>query len=253
MITVLSASGGCGATTVAVNLANELQLASSKSALVVDLDCCYGAVATHLGLHGEYGIADLLAREQELDPQLIRSTALVSSKNLHVLISPATTDPVSPAPLAYSRLGHAVSALKDAYKYTVIDAPRVPTEVAADLINRSDVTLLVLQLTVKDLKVMRTLLSGLRAQDVPTHRVLALVNRYRKRVSPITLADAERALDGLTIRCMSNDYRSAIDSLNFGRLLDQVAPRSVLRRELKQLAAEIVMAEATGSNGRRAR
>ena len=38
VISILSAGGGCGATTVAVNLASELQLLSSKPVLLIDLE-----------------------------------------------------------------------------------------------------------------------------------------------------------------------------------------------------------------------
>src|SRR4051812_6241157 len=44
ILSVLSAGGGCGATTIAVNLAAELQLAGSTSNLLIDLDYSYGAV-----------------------------------------------------------------------------------------------------------------------------------------------------------------------------------------------------------------
>src|SRR6185436_8948194 len=72
-VTVLSAGGGCGATTVAVNLAAELQAldTDSRPALVADLDAHYGAVATYLGVDGEHGIYDLLTRAGALDGQLI--------------------------------------------------------------------------------------------------------------------------------------------------------------------------------------
>src|ERR1035437_3616809 len=62
VITILSAGGGCGATTVAVNLANELQLHTSESALIVDLDCAYATVPSYLGLQGKFGLMDLLGR-----------------------------------------------------------------------------------------------------------------------------------------------------------------------------------------------
>ena len=50
LTTVLSVSGGCGSTTIAVNLAHEMQLASDQSVLLVDLDPAYGAVASYLDI-----------------------------------------------------------------------------------------------------------------------------------------------------------------------------------------------------------
>ena len=63
-VTILSAGGGCGATTLAVNLAAELGAIdpSSDPPLVVDLDYHYGAVSTYLAVQGDYGVLDLLNR-----------------------------------------------------------------------------------------------------------------------------------------------------------------------------------------------
>jgi len=71
MITVLSASGGCGATMVAANIAHEIQLLSGEQTLLVDLDCYYGGVATYLGLEGQYGLNDVLGHSAAIDSDLI--------------------------------------------------------------------------------------------------------------------------------------------------------------------------------------
>ena len=60
VISVLSAGGGCGATTVAINLARELAVLRGAPALLVDLDAHYGSLAAYLGLSPEYGVADVL-------------------------------------------------------------------------------------------------------------------------------------------------------------------------------------------------
>ena len=67
-ITVLSAGGGAGCTTLVVNLANELQLTTSEPVLIVDLDYAYGAVSTYLELEGQYGVADVLSHDKALTP-----------------------------------------------------------------------------------------------------------------------------------------------------------------------------------------
>lgn len=153
VIGVLSASGGCGATTLAVNLANELCLGSPESALLIDLDSSFGAVATCLGLKGDYGVADILAHGGNADPQLVSSSATVCSEHLQVLLSPASVNYAAPAPLRYDNLEAALEACKQAYPYTVVDAPRVPIEVAAVLAKACSAALIVMQLTIKDIHV----------------------------------------------------------------------------------------------------
>lgn len=240
VVTVLGSGGGCGATTIAINLANELHLVASERVLLVDLDCWYGAVGAYLGLKGQYGIEDVLADSNRIDGQLIHSTALEYGDGLRALISPAGGRYSEPGPLQYEHLGRVVAACKDAYRYTVIDSPRVTMSVAADLAHASELTLIVFQLSVKDIRVARDTFSALRDRGVPPNRIMPLVSRYRKRHSMITLEEAQTALGkSVVIGRISNDYKSAIRGINYGQPLADAAKRSSLRREIRQIAAKI--------------
>lgn len=237
--TVLSASGGCGATTLAINLARELNTMASSPALVVDWDEFYGGAATYLGLKGEFGLSNILARQGEIDPQLIQSTALTHSEGIHVLLSPASVNLAAPVPLELTRLGDAIRACRQAYKYIVVDAPRVTAPVARDLVNASDITLLVLQLTVKDIAMVKALLGAMRDLGAATDSIVPVVNRFYRRRAMITLDEARKALNGITLQCIENDYPSAIKALNYGQTLAQAAPRSILLRDIRKIAAQV--------------
>ncbi|MBI4602469.1 MAG: hypothetical protein HY721_10970 [Planctomycetes bacterium] len=241
VVTVLSASGGCGATTLAVNLAGELNLRESSPALVVDMDTVYGAVTTYLGLRGEYGIADVLGRREKIDPEVIKTTALAGAKGVHVLASPASIVPRPEAGLAFERLGDALDACKEAYRYTVVDAPRVPAAVAAVLARSSLATLVVFQLAVKDIRFARGLIASLGEAGVPSDRVIPVANRFRRRGPTITLDEARRALGGAEPYPISNDFPSAVGAINFGQLLHEAASRSPLRRDLASLADRLAL------------
>ncbi len=245
-ITVLSASGGCGATTIAVNLANELQLAAAEPALLVDLDCSYGAVASYLGLEGQYGLADVLVSRSRIDRHLITSTAVPYSEQLQVLLSPVSIDPANPAQLVYPHLGDALHACKRAYRFTVVDAPRVAMDVAVSLADGSQVTLIVFQLAVKDIRAARSTVRILTERGIPAARIVPLVNRYRKRRSTVTLEEARAAMGGVPLRCVHNDFRRASRAIDYGQPLAQAAPRSVLRRDLSRLAAALIEARTQG-------
>ena len=85
VMTVISASGGCGATTIAVNLADEIAQKQKQPTLIWDLDTAYGAVASYLGLTPRYGADHVLHYGGDIDAQLIKSTASVHNDRLHVL------------------------------------------------------------------------------------------------------------------------------------------------------------------------
>jgi len=234
IITLLSGSGGCGATTLAFNLANELALASARESLLIDLDRYYGALAPYLGLQGHYGIGDLLARDSHIDGDLVRSTAVAFSNSLHVLLSPVSINPLTSKPVHHRNMDKVLCACKQAYAYTILDAPRALREMAATLAGASTAVLLVFQLTVKDIHVVRAARAALLERGIPESRIVLVANRYDKR-SSVTPNEARGALGDQPVHLITNDYRTAVDCVNLGRPLSKTAPSSPLRRDIKQL------------------
>jgi pilus assembly protein CpaE len=239
--TVLSAGGGCGATTVALNLANELQLHSSRPVLLVDLDSSYGAIASYLGVEGQYGVADILARATAVDDELIRTTAQSFSERLHVLLSPVSTHNSNAAPMTYDGLNGLLRGCGRAYSYTVVDAPRVPPAAAVALAQASSMTYIILQLSVKDIRVARSMLRLLSENGIAPGAVSLVVSRYHRR-SVISLVQAKEALGRDSLELLCSDYRHATESMTYGQPLAEVAPRSPLRKEVRDLAIKLLEA-----------
>ena len=232
--TVLSAGGGCGATTLAVNLANELAIECASPSLVADMDLAYGAVGCLLGLTGQYGLADVLTHKGRIDQELIASTAVTASASLHVLLSPACTKADGPVTLPRDRVDEMLKTLVSGYQNTVIDAPRVPIDVATALAAASRLIVVVFQLNIKDLACARNLMEGLTNGGIPGDAVLPVANRYCKSRLIISSEDARRLL-GRSVFLISNDYAGAMLSMNKAKPLADVAARSSLRRDIRNL------------------
>ena len=248
-ITVLSASGGCGCTTLAVNLANELRLNNSERVLLVDLDYNYGSIATYLDLHGKFGVADVLNHEAGIDTQLINTTVVSFSENLDVLMSPVSANSLGVNPPEPEKLGALLASCKQSYAFTVFDAPRISIDAAATLAGDSGLILIVLHLLVPDVRVTKMLLSALIRSGISEDRIMAIINRYRKRGNMVDLEGAEKALHGISLFRLSNDYTSVIRALNYGTPLADTAPKSAIRRDLIQLASQLVDSKVR-NNGR---
>jgi pilus assembly protein CpaE len=244
IVTVLSAGGGCGATTLAINLAHELRQLSGAPALLIDLDICYGSLATYLGVSAEHGIADVLAYGDRIDAHLVESTAVAYKDQLHVLISPASREAGWSCALDLSHLDRALRAARQAFVHTVIDAPRVPRNVAVQLAKASAITLLVLETKVGDVRTAQAQLAALSGAGIAPQRLLPVVSRYRGRRCGISLNEVRRALGVERLGCLSDDYRKAVASINVGRTLAEASPRSTLRRDIQKLAREIRGARA---------
>ena len=243
-ITVLSAGGGSGATTIAVNLANDLHLAGATNVLLVDMDLSYGAIATYLGLQGNYGLADVLSHGNAPDAQLVRSCAMTFTQGLHVLLSPASVSTHTTRMLEYGNLANAIRACREAYGFTVIDAPHIPPELAVDLALQSQTVLIVLQMTVKDIHYARELRSALNRAGVPPSQIMLVVNRYLKRNPMISFKDCRKALGEENLEIVRNDFRSAVRGINYGKPLAEAAPMSALRKDVRRLAEKLAQIHA---------
>ncbi len=250
IVTVLSAGGGCGATTLSVNLANELHQITNDPTLLIDLDVCRGGAAGYLGVSAQHGIADVLSDGDRLDAQLIKTAAVQHNDHFHLLASPATVDIDNPLTPQYEHLSRALQKCKDAYAFTVVDAPQSTMDVAAQLGRASVITYVMLELDVEDIRVARSLYSGLVSRGVPQDRVLPLANRYRGRREMISLVEAQRAIGCTQIGHLSNDYKAVLSSVNYGKPLAENSPRSELRQDIQNLAKGIF--EAVGRQKRAA-
>jgi pilus assembly protein CpaE len=248
VISVLSCSGGCGATTVAVNLANELRLAAGQRVLVVDLDAHYGAVASYLGIKGRYGISHVLGRPGAIDRHLIESTAATYCEGLEVLLSPAVAEADADVPLDHDHLLTALEACRESYDYVVVDAPRVSREVLRGLASVSRVNVIVLQLTVRDVACAGATISFLADQGIGRERILPLANRVRRRGPLLGLEDGRRAIGAHALHPIRSDWAKAAKSVNRGQPLSDVAQRCGLRRDYRRLAAKIRQCTSNGSS-----
>lgn len=236
VISVLSCSGGCGATTVAVNLAKELQLITEKHILIIDLDDYYGSVGLHLGLQGDYGIAHILGRDDMIDRHLIETCVISSTDGLDVLLSPAVAAGDKNNELKYENLSRAIAGCRESHDYVIVDAPRLPREALVALTQVSQVAIVVFQLTIKDIEFAKSMISFLADHGLLRERIVPVANRVWKRGPFLKLRDGQQALGVDSICSIRNGLRKAIKSINQGKPLTSIAKWSKVHRDYHKLA-----------------
>jgi pilus assembly protein CpaE len=244
ILTVFSASGGCGATTVALNVANELRLKASKPVLVIDLDHCYGAASAYLDIKSDYGIDDVLSYEGKIDKHLIQSSSSSYKDDFHVLLSSAGKPKRADEGWGSQGLSDVLKACRQAYGYTVIDAPRMDEQTVKTLSELSDFTIVVFQLTLKDLKFARSIISMFKDLGLSQDKIIPLANRYTKSRfgksgSLISIDDSKRVLGASNVVTICSDWSNAEKSLNVAKPLADAAPRSGMRKDFQKLIGHI--------------
>jgi pilus assembly protein CpaE len=244
IVTIFSAAGGCGATTVAMNTAMELRLRLGKPVMMIDLDRFYGSAAAYLDIESKYGIADLLSHKGNIDRHLVQSTSTAYMEDFHVLLSPADTAGRHASALPLQNLPAVLEACRQMYAVTVIDAPRLDDEAVKQLSELSDYTVVVFQLTIKDLRCARSIITSFR-QRGHLDKIIPLANRFQKRSRLVSVESGRQAIGADHIHLMRSDWRTAMTCLNRGKTLAEAAPRSGMRKDLLKLIDHVNLTETS--------
>lgn len=239
VVTVFSAGGGCGATTVALNLAMEMRMSTAKPVLMIDLDRFYGAAAAYLDIQAKYGIDDVLAFDGKIDANLIQSSSFAYMDDFHVLLSSTEKARPSAVTLDDANLKAVIEACRQTYAYTIIDAPRLDEKTVQTLSEVSDFTIVVFQLTLKDLKHARSIISTFKRLGLAEQKIIPLANRFQKRGALINAREGEKVLGVKNMYHICSDWRNAMHCQTKGKTLAEVAPRSKMRKDFLKLASEI--------------
>ena len=87
VLCLMPGKGACGATTIACNLAFQLQSLTDEKVLLADLDPLTGTIAFLLKISSEYSFVQALANSSRMDDDLWKGL-VVNIRNLDVLLSP---------------------------------------------------------------------------------------------------------------------------------------------------------------------
>jgi len=175
---LMPAKGGCGASTIASNLAYQLKRLGDKRILLADLDPLAGTMSFLLKIKSNYSFMDALARSGELDADLWK-TVVTSRQGVDVLLSPEVmTEGVSDLADASAIVEYA----RGTYDLVVLDAGSVYGDWNLSQALLADEILLITTNELTALQAVQRALSYLDANNVPRYKVRLIVNRYDRHV-----------------------------------------------------------------------
>ena len=244
LVSVIKSVGGVGATALVSQLAirfAEREAAHGREVCLVDLDIQFGDVAFQLGLQPKLSLADLLEAGVRLDGDLLRATTSEHSSRLKVIAAPDQMMPLEG--ISDEHMLRIVDMAAREFGTVFVDLPTNWTNWSLSLVARSDLVVLVTELTVAGLNRARRQLNLLRSQDLGTLDVRVVANRFEKsQTRTISLADASKALGrdvSYTVVSDSPVMRSAIDR---GVPIEHIKRKTVLGKDLDVLGAGVAAA-----------
>jgi pilus assembly protein CpaE len=210
---IMPAKGGCGASTIASNLAYQMKR-GDKRILLADLDPLAGTLSFLLKIKSNYSFMDALARSHDIDADLWRSV-VTSRGGVDVLLSPEV-------------MMEGMSELKDAssiieyaratYDLVVLDTGGVYGEWNLSQAQLADEILLVTTNELTALQAVQRALGYLDANNIPRYKLRLIVNRYDRHTG-LSKDVIGTALHIDIFHIMPSDYEAIQKSLMEGKPL----------------------------------
>ncbi|MDP9182665.1 MAG: AAA family ATPase, partial [Actinomycetota bacterium] len=225
-ITVASATGGCGKTFLATNLAFLLARGTGLKVAMIDLDVQFGELVPTLQLKPVASLVDVvLDAEGRAD---LTGVMTPHVGGFEVLAAPP--DPVAADRLAPGVVRAAVAALRESYDYVIIDTPPTLNDVVLDAFDMSDHLVVLATLDIPSVRNMKVFLSTLDRLRISQDGVHLVLNKAERGVG-LTSADIQNAL-GRTWDLELPYDREVSRSVNLGLPVSESAPHCEVSRRL---------------------
>jgi len=239
VFTFLSAKGGSGCTTAAVNTALALQQAYGDVAL---LDFApIGHASLHLNLRPQFGVLDALQNLHRLDVSLLDGLMTATKEGLHLLAGPQQPYPTEPTPGELARL---FDLVVNHYRFVVVDASSRLDPTTRLLSDLSNAVLLVAQTDVVSLWSVGRIHTFLE-EGTGRDRLRVVLNRYKK-IPGFTDEDVQQVTNCKVLWKVPNAFQVISPSIDHGTpIVLQEGPE--ISRSYRALAE--TLAEASHSDG----
>lgn len=232
IITVFSAKGGVGKTTLSTNLATYLATTGART-LLIDLDLMFGDVAISLQLVPSGSVVDLVAMAGHLDRQGLQSVVVRHEQSgLDVVAAPA--DPGDAERVPGNVILELLRVARTAYDYVLVDTPPSFTEHALAAFDISDLVFLVATLDIPAVKNLRIAMNTLDALGAPQENRCVVLNRADLKVG-LGSAEVEAALKQRIAAEIPNSL-SVPSTINRGVPVMLDEPRGSVALAMRQLA-----------------
>lgn len=242
LITVFSAKGGCGKTTMATNLAAACAKRGDRVCLI-DLDLAFGDVAIALQLFPDRGIADLAGRPLGVDRKAIASIITTHSPGLDTVLAPV--EPGVADSISASLVGELLQSLKGMYDVVIVDTPPAFTDQVLTAFDASDHMALVTTLDIPALKNLKLTLETLELLGYARERWNVVLNRADSKVG-LAAEDVEKTL-GVPIAAQIPSSRAVPASVNRGVALVQESPSHAVSTAIRGFADHLLGGAASSA------
>jgi pilus assembly protein CpaE len=241
LIAVVGALEGCGATTLAINLASEIARLQGIRCILAEGSFALSRFASYLDIEPARTAFELLQDPAHLDLNQVRQALTTVQDNFQVLTgSYRAITPQAFAPADVLRLLDHLRQLADV---VVLDQPCTFTSDFFEILGAAQQVVLVAQQNMPSLHALRLLLDQL-ANHVPSGAEFVVLNRYDAHLADLSAERVRQVYQLAEVHTIAGDYKTMQAAANDGLTLFQKAPAckvladiDVLARKLQHLPA----------------
>jgi pilus assembly protein CpaE len=233
VLTVSSATGGCGKTFYATNLAYFLAHQTGRRVCIIDLDLQFGEISTALRLRPSFTICDALSREDTTEADLhahIEEYLVQHDCGIWVLAAPK--DPAEADRITPTEVSRIVEVLRSRFDYVVVDTPAQLSETVLAAFDLSETIFTMATLDLPSVRNMSVFLATLEKLKISASDVLLILNKAESDVG-IDVSEIEK-LFPKGFRTVLPYAKEVSRSINLGVPVMASSPTAEISRKMAQ-------------------
>ncbi len=214
---LLSAKGGCGATTIACHVAREISGCTNTDVLLADLDLQVGGVRFATKAQSDYSILDATSNLYRLDVSFWKALISNGIRGVEVISGPHD-DVLSVVEPTADQIRQVLQFVRTQYPFAVVDLGRGRSDVTIGALEEIDNLLLVTTLDITAMHQAKAMIRGIVMRGFPQSQIRLVLNRMPKNPE-LTIDEITKNLGVEPFVTIPSDYSSLYEKQLEGGLL----------------------------------
>lgn len=240
VIAVYGAKGGCGTSTIAVNLAVALREETKERIALIDAAFEFGDISVLLNLPNNRTIADLAGDKVEIDQDLLDGTMTSHPSAIKVLLAPPS--PELAELVKQEHLKKTMDILWNEYDYIVVDLWKSFRESTIFFLDIADTILLVSTTDIPSIKNAKLFFELTEKLAYPDSKTMLVLNKEDGR-SGINPKDIEASIKHPISGIIPKDERTTSVAINRGMPFVTSQKNLPISQALITLARKLIRTE----------